>query len=685
MRRFRRLPIRLPLPATLVVALLVAAIFIACDSKKSNQSPSLDGANPGGTTTSERKSWAGDKPAPALPGGLTWFNVAKPPTLAELQGKVVLLDFWTLGCINCQHIIPDLKALEAEFPNELVVIGVHSGKYAAEHDDDSVREAISRFGLVHPIVNDPDFVVWNIYGANAWPTLVLIDPAGNLVGSHSGEGVYDLFQPIISSLVSEFDEGGQVNRVPFITSPASSAASTVLSYPGKVLADEKGGRLFIADSGHNRILVANLQGELQMAIGSGAEGFADGTANEAKFSQPQGIALSPDGSILYVADTRNHAIRAVELPGGEVTTIAGTGKQLDRFPVEDSPAAKAALGSPWDVLVDGDTLYIAMAGIHQLWAIDLKSQTISVFAGTSREGIEDGHPRTMATLAQPSALTSGEGYLYWTDPESSSVRRVELGGGGAVETLVGTGLFDYGADDGPFEKAQLQHPQGIAFANGKLYVGDTYNHKVRVLDLKDEETETLAGSGARGWEDGDGDDAMFDEPGGMSVAGSTIYIADTNNHLVRTVDTRSGAVRTLALSNISAIASVSGRVLRMSLQEQTVAPGAGQLTLQISVPGDHRLNSQAPSRLSFASSNPAVLEPGETKIAWSSDEPGIEVAIPANYATGSAVLIATGEVYYCRKGEEALCFIQQIEVTLPVTIAPGGKGEATLNIELPPG
>lgn len=682
MRARGLLPNRLTLPATLVVAVLVAAVFAACDGKSS---PSLDGASSGGTATAERTSWAGDKPAPQLPGGLTWFNVSSPPTLAELQGKVVLLDFWTHGCINCQHIIPDLKALEAEFPNELVVIGVHSGKYANEHEDDSVRDSIRRFGIEHAVVNDPEFVVWNIYGANAWPTLVLIDPAGNLVGGHAGEGIYELFQPIISSLVSEFDEAGQINRMPFITSTDGTAASTVLSYPGKVLADEAGGRLFIADSGHNRILVANLDGELQQAIGNGEEGFADGAANEAKFSQPQGVALSEDGSVLYVADTRNHAIRAVQLPGGEVTTVAGTGKQLERFPQDDSPAADAALGSPWDVLVDDGTLYIAMAGIHQLWAVNLESMTIRVLVGTSREGIDDGHPRTMATLAQPSAMAKGDGYAFWVDPESSSVRRVELGGGGAVETLVGTGLFDYGADDGPFETAQLQHPQGLAFANGKLYVGDTYNHKVRVLDLAAEEVDTLAGSGARGWEDGDGDDAMFDEPGGLSVSGTKLYVADINNHLVRTVDISSGDVRTLTLTNLGAVSGVSGRVLRLSLPEQTVAPGAGQFTLRVLPPDDHKLNSQAPSRISFASSNTAVIEPGEKEIAWASDEPGVELAIPAMYSAGSAVLTATGDIYYCREGEEALCFIQQVEVTLPLTISAGGAGEALLDIELPPG
>ena len=633
---------------------------------------------------STRKSWAGKDPAPALPTGVTWFNVPKPLTLDELKGRMVLLDFWTLGCINCQHIIPDLKRLEAEYGDSLVVIGVHSGKYATEHDDDSIRDAIKKYGLEHPVINDPDFAVWNAFGANAWPTLVLIDPAGNLVGGHAGEGVYPLFEPILKSLKDEFTANGKLKPQPLVLTLDSAPATAVLSYPGKVLADGASGRLYIADSGNNRVVIASLSGELQKAVGTGEEGFADGAANEAQFRQPQGLALSADGKTLYVADTRNHAIRAIDTSTYAVKTIAGTGKQLDRLPKDNSLAREAAMASPWDVVAVGQTLYISMAGIHQIWAMDLAKNTVSVFAGTSREGIDDGDRKSMATLAQPSGITTDGTNLYWVDPESSSVRQLRIGGS-EVETLVGTGLFDYGATDGAAKQAQLQHAQGVAYDDGALYIADTYNHRLRVLDLVARQVGTAAGSD-RGWADGIAGAAKLDEPGGLSVAGGKVYIADTNNQLIRVFNPASGQLSTLTLTNLSAIATgAPGRVSRVDLPAVSVSPAATSIKLTFSAPNSYHLNGSAPSKLDLVSSNPSVLDPGERSVPFTSDQAAVTLPIPVRLSEGSAELTATASVYYCRTGAEALCFIGQFELHIPVTVTSSSSaGEITAAYELPP-
>jgi DNA-binding beta-propeller fold protein YncE len=597
---------------------------------------------------------------------------------------MVLLDFWTQGCINCQHIIPDLKRLEEEFGDALAVVGVHSGKYSTEHEDDTVREAIGRYGIEHPVINDPDFVVWRNYGANAWPTLVLIDPAGNLVGGHAGEGVYALFQPILAALLAEFE--GRIDRTPLPLQLDASVASTVLSYPSKVFADERGGRLFVADSGHNRILESDLNGRLRRAIGTGEEGFADGAADEATFRAPQGLALSEDGRTLYVADTRNHAVRAVDLSSGRVRTIAGTGKQLDRLPANGAKATETALASPWDVLPVGGRLFISMAGVHQVWAMNLESGEIGVFAGTSREGIQDGPRRSTATLAQPSGLTSDGRFLYWVDPESSSVRRVVLDEGieGSVETLVGTGLFDWGDEDGQGKKAKIQHAQGIAYDSGRLLVADTFNHKVKAIDPGSFEVTTAAGTGERDWRDGPRQLAAFDEPGGLSIAGMKAYIADTNNHLVRVLSLASGEVTTLTLSNLGVLGDGDGVAIKVEIPAQTVAPGATNLRVRIVSPDGYHLNSQGPSRLSLTSSNAGVLELGEDEITWQSDEANIELPIPVIGAEGTATVNGSASVYYCREGEEALCFVQLIAVNAVIDVRAGAPaGEAVLEVRLP--
>lgn len=666
-----------------IMAICIVALAAACSNggPKSSGAPEL---RPTEVAESARKSWAGKDPAPAIPTGVTWFNVPKPLTLDELRGRMVLLDFWTLGCINCQHIIPDLKRLEAEYGDSLVVIGVHSGKYATEHDDDSIRDAIKKYGLEHPVINDPDFAVWNAFGATAWPTLVLIDPAGNLVGGHAGEGVYPLFEPILKSLKDEFTANGKLKPLPLTLTLDSAPATAVLSYPGKVLADQASGRLYIADSGNNRIVVATLSGELQKAIGTGQEGFADGAANEAQFRQPQGLALSQDGKTLYVADTRNHAIRAVDTATFAVKTIAGTGRQLDRLPKDNAPAREAAMASPWDVVAAGQTLYISMAGIHQIWAMDLARNTISVLAGTSREGIDDGDRRSMATVAQPSGITTDGTNLYWVDPESSSVRQLRIGGS-EVETLVGTGLFDYGATDGALKQAQLQHAQGIAYDDGALYIADTYNHRLRVLDLVAKQLGTAAGS-ERGWADGVAGGAKLDEPGGLSVADGKVYIADTNNQLIRVFDLATGKLSTLTLTNLSAItAGTPGRVTRVDLPAQSVSPAGTTIKVTLAGPASYHLNGSAPSRLELVSSNPTVIEPGERSVPFTSDEPSVTLPIPVRLAEGSAELTLTASVYYCRTGAEALCFIGQFELHVPVTVSSSATaGEIGVTYELPP-
>ena len=323
----------------------------------------------GDTTGTTERSFAGTQPAPEFPAGLDWLNTDRPLAIEQLRGKIVILDFWTYGCINCIHIIPDLKQLEEEFAEELVVIGVHSAKFENEADTDNIRQIILRYGIEHPVINDADFTVWRTWGAQAWPTLAIIDPAGNVVGGHSGEGIYDLFQPVLTSLVAEFDD--QIDRTALdIKLEKEGLPETALSFPGKILVDEAGERLFVADTNHHRIIVAGLDGAVVEVIGSGNQGRADGLLRTATFNQPQGLALSDDGERLYIADTENHLIRVVDFPTGQVSTLAGTGEK-GFFPPTGGPALATGLNSPWDLTLDGDRLYVAMAGYHQIWQIDL--------------------------------------------------------------------------------------------------------------------------------------------------------------------------------------------------------------------------------------------------------------------------------------------------------------------------
>ena len=648
----------------------IAAVFAACGSGSGDTSLTTPSSN--GPDDPSGNANAALFPAPEFPGGHTWFNVSEPLTIADLRGKVVLLDFWTSGCINCQHIIPDLDQLESEFAEELVIIGVHSGKYDREQEDQSVRQAIIEFGLHHPVVNDPDFAIWTQYGARAWPTVVLIDPAGGIVGSRSGENVYSAFQPAIVDVVAEFDARGEIDRTLIASDLESDAVtSAFLSFPSAVLADEAGDRLFIADAGHHRILIASLDGELQDVIGTGERGFDDGFFDEATLNEPQGLAISPDGNTLYIADTRNHAVRSVNLISREVRTIAGTGERAANFPLAGSRAEGTALASPWGLVLHAGTLYIGSAGTHQIWTIDLSDQTISVFAGSGAEGIDDGPPAA-ATLAQPSGLTTDGETLYWVDPESSSVRRVPINGNGDVETLVGTGLFDFGDADGSGATALLEHPQGIVFTNGTLYVADTYNHKLRTVDPGDFQVVAVAGGSSTGFADGPQGESSLNEPTGLSVAAGVIYIADTNNHVIRLLDPKTNHVSTLALTNLAiATQGISGRTLTVSLPGQTISPDTSTLKIRIETPGDFHLNELVPAELTLSSSNSPVIALDATTVGWATDDPFVELLVDLSASSGDALVTATGEIYYCRSGAEAICLIESVEIALPVTVEPG--------------
>ena len=485
--------------------------------------------------------------APELNGGIAWLNTGKPLTLKELKGKVVLLDFWTLGCINCIHIMPDIAKLEKKYANELVVVGVHSAKYDNEKNSESIRKAILRYDLRHPVVNDAEMKIWNAYDTHAWPTLVLIDTEGNLLGQTSGEGKYDLLDKVIGKIVAEAKKNKTLNETPlrFDTAKFRDKPDSPLYFPGKVLADAKTDRLFIADSTNHRIVMTDLKGNKVAIAGTGTPGRTDGDFAAAQFDDPQGMALN--GDVLYVADRKNHLLRALDLKTKKVTTIAGTGDQ-DRDRGEGGPALERGLNSPWDLLLEGDRLFIAMAGHHQIWTLDLKSKKLDIFAGDGRENIRDG-PHEIARFGQPSGLTSDGKYLYVADPEVSAIRRVPMDGMGRVETLVGTGLFDFGDEDGVGKEAKIQHATGVLYLDGKIYVDDTYNSKLKVIDLKDKTVMTLIGPVK------DDKSPPFNEPGGISHANGNLYIADTNAHRIRVVNLKTKEVSTLALKGVDAVAA----------------------------------------------------------------------------------------------------------------------------------
>ena len=488
---------------------------------------------------------AGNARAPDFRGADGWLNTEKPISINDLKGQVVLLDFWTYCCINCMHIFPDLHYLEEKYKDQpVVVIGVHSGKFDQEKDADHIRQAVLRHNITHPVAVDSEYKIWNAYGVNAWPTQVLIGPDGNVIGEVSGEGHRDLLDRKIAQLLAEGKSKGILAKPLRFRNERESFKSGVLEFPGKVLADAAGQRLFISDTNHHRVLVSDLDGKVSQVIGNGAVGLKDGSFAEALFHQPQGLALSGDGRTLYIADTENHALRAADLQKHLVLTLAGNGSQAHGFP-ENAAAKTTALSSPWDLARVESKLYIAMAGMHQIWVMDLGKQTITLFAGAGREGNRDG-ANSSAWFAQPSGLASDGSHLFVADSEASSIRSVDLADSGNTKTIAGSGdLFGFGRRDGVGRDATFQHPLGVALSGNTLFVADTFNNLVRTIDTRTQQVSTWLGSGKS--DTGTETAPNVYEPGGISVSGGILYIADTNHHRILAVDAATKKAKVLEI------------------------------------------------------------------------------------------------------------------------------------------
>jgi len=625
--------------------------------------------------------------APELTGGDGWLNTDKPLSIAGLKGKVVLLDFWTYGCVNCMHIIPDLKRLEAKYANQLVVIGVHSAKFKNEKDTENIRHIILRYELEHPVYNDSNFSVWQSYGVRAWPTQVLIDPAGYIIGGVSGEGNYELIDRVVARAVDEFRKRGELNEQPLhLVLERAKVGDLPLAFPGKILADSAGDHLFIADSNHNRIVITKLDGTLVDTIGSGERGANDGAFDKASFYRPQGMALAGDS--LYVADTENHLIRRIDLKARTVETIAGTGKQSTDY-FKQGPGRSIGLNSPWDLQLAGRVLYIAMAGPHQIWKLDLDKGEVSTFAGSGREARLDGS-LLEAGFAQPSGIASDGKTLYVADAEANIIRAIDLAGG-QVRTLVGGDLFEFGDVDGSGDNVRLQHPLGLLALGDKLLLADTYNHKIKELDPQRRTVRTVVGTGKPG--QADGTSPSFYEPGGLSVANGKVYVADTNNHAVRVVDLKTKETSTLRINGLAppqmpaetetAANNVPPNAEEIKLAPQQLRANAdGVLSINVELPAGYHLNPAAPQRYAVSVDNGKSVSIAEKDASSTAKNLQLPLRIPLSAPdAGSARLRVQLTLFYCREDNTGTCRIKTLIWQAPVEVTNDANAPKEVKVQ----
>lgn len=536
---------------------------------------------------------SGEEPSTAIPSQRSEECSVGGLSLAELRGGIVVLDFWTYGCINCLHMLPELAALEATYGDRITLLGIHSAKFDHEAEPAQVQQALRRYGIRHPVLCDRDFQVWQQYAIRAWPTVVVIDARGYIAGQFVGEGRGEQISALISKLLSQNAGGSGTtpsNTSPAITNPTSTNPTNTsqisrlpeptrhcerssnsglsasspreLSFPGNICVAQPNHAeqpyLFIADSSNHRIVITTLTGQWIDSIGTGASGWTDGPGHRAQFCYPQGMAWDDATQQLYIADSGNHVVRVLnwqtemqaesqEPPGQlsaqgpQVRTIAGTGQQSRFLHPHGGQAKAVALNSPWDLALVDRHLFIAMAGTHQIWRLALESGQCETYAGSGAEGWADG-ALLRAAFAQPSGLATDGNELFVADAETSSIRAVglgavELGKNPQVRTVCGSGmLFGWGDRDGSGEDVRLQHCLGLSYHQGFLWVADTYNHRIKRVNPNTGDCQTHHGTGQAGYRDGLDSAAMFAEPSGMGHWEDSLLIADTNNHRIRRIE-----------------------------------------------------------------------------------------------------------------------------------------------------
>ncbi|MFE2975009.1 NHL domain-containing thioredoxin family protein [Streptomyces sp. NPDC059258] len=588
--------------------------------------------------------------APELIGKGGWLNTGDQQyTLADLRGRIVILDFWTFCCVNCLHVLDELRELEEKHRDTVVIIGVHSPKFVHEAEHQAVVDAVERYEVHHPVLDDPELATWKQYAVRAWPTLVVIDPEGYVVAQHAGEGHAHAIEKLVEELEAEHGAKGTLRRGagPYV---APEPVATHLRFPGKALLLPDGGFL-VSDTTRHRLVELDADGEtVRRHFGTGERGLSDGGPEEARFSEPQGLAVLPDGRIA-VADTVNHAIRALDLTTGATSTLAGTGRQWWQGNPTSGPAREVDLSSPWDLAWFGDRLWIAMAGVHQLWTYDPESATVRVAAGTTNEGLVDG-PAAEAWFAQPSGLAvSFDGERLWVaDSETSALRWVDRDG--HVRTAVGTGLFDFGHRDGAADQALLQHPLGVtALPDGSVALSDTYNHALRRYDPESGEVTTLA--------------TDVREPSDAVLVDGDLVVVESARHRLTRLRLPEEAVR---------VADQAHRTQRAATE---ITPGSLRLDVVFQAPAGQKLDTRyGPStRLLVSATPPELLADG----SGAGTDLGRELVLADGVTEG--VLHVSAMAASCDDdpaNEYPACHVHQQDWGVPVRVTEAGASRLAL-------
>ncbi len=463
--------------------------------------------------------------APDLPDSLQWLNAATPVQATAQLGRMTLLAFFNAGSTWSLQRLHDLQALCARHPLRVRALGIHVPRFDHERDPRRVVKQLNRHGIGLPVALDAEWAAWQHYGVSMLPSVVLVDGHGRVQATFAG----DADAAELDALVAAFPDGPGLDSdddaAPLVR--RNREPNLPLRFPVGLAVTPQ--YLYVADSGHHRILECNHAGRILRQFGTGDADFVDGPLGQAGFRRPHGLCLMR--GTLYVADTGNHAVRRIDLRSGEVSTLCGNGRVGVPQPGLVADPRAVALDGPHALAAVQDQLFIALAGDNRIWSYDLGRGHLACLAGSGELALQDGQGPA-AAFAQPIALAAVQQTLYVCDAAGSAIRSLQLRDH-TVQTLVGQGAWTFGAADGARATAQLQDPQAIALDPDAplLWIADTGNDRLRSLRLGGGEVTSYTLS------------QRLHGPAGLAVAAGAVWIADTDAHAVLRLDPETGAIQ----------------------------------------------------------------------------------------------------------------------------------------------
>lgn len=596
---------------------------------------------------------------------IQWLNVSRPLEIADLKERIILLEFWSYGCVSCIEALPEVKRLEEQFGSKLLVIGVHSGKLENEKDVAAIKKAILKNDITYPVVNDPEMQIWNSFSVKAWPTFILINPRSNVVESYVGAKSLEKVKIDLKEIISKYKY--QVNRDPLPTLLEKyNLIGNVLSFPTKLeYANDFSYKsrhlpvIFIANSGKNNIVVSSLAGDIVTKIGSPKEGLQDGSFDVASFNAPHGMLYQ--GGKLYVADTGNHALREIDFKTGRVSTLIGSGQQGEVVESngEFLDAKDLDLSLPTDIefFPDRNNIVIANSGTHQILSYNIAKQTVSILAGDGSQGIADGkYPEN--SLSQTTDMSAFGRKLYFVDAESSSLRVLDESGN--LKTLIGHDSSKSGHKNGDKNNGLMQHPMGLMVDDTGAYISDSFNHAIRKYDFASGQISDFVGGKKRGDGLGSSANTQFDEPEGIIAVLDRFYVADTNNN--RIVSVGRGTLNSELLDVMPPLQLPKEGFLQylpnLQAMENITVKADSEIIIKIDLKKGWRLNEMGPSFVNLLE----MVKDKQANLVDSFDWHIVktkEIKLP-KLSSGKDYMLQ-GSIYYCEEKRNALCYIKSYE------------------------